>query len=169
MRCISEFKFSIHARSDLDYAVIKDDRCGISGGVVFLEDCPIIFRSSTLKFLTLSVTETESAAGVMVAQDMLYVYRLLDCIGLSLELLFLLEMDNKGVVEYANNWSGEGGLVIWMYIYFLHELKDEGMIMVRHVSRYANKADIFMKNTAASVFNRHNSKFVGVDKYMEER
>ena len=31
-----------------------------------------------------------------------------------------------------------------------------------------NKADIFTKNAAVSVFNRHIPKFVGVDKYMEE-
>jgi len=71
----SEFKFWIHGRSDADYAANKDDRHSISGGVVYLEGCPITLRSSTQKFVTLSVTEAESAAGVMVAQDMLYIYK----------------------------------------------------------------------------------------------
>ena len=77
----SEFKFQIDGRSDSDYAANKNDRRIISRGVVFLEGCPITFRSSIQKFVTLSVTEAESAAGVMVAQDMLYVYRLMDSIG----------------------------------------------------------------------------------------
>ena len=42
---------------------------------MYLEGCPITLRSSTQKFVTLSVTEAESAAGVMVAQDMLYIYK----------------------------------------------------------------------------------------------
>ena len=41
--------------------------------------------------------------------------------------------------------------------------------MVKHVSGEENEADIFTKNTAASVFKRHIPKFVGLDKYMEER
>ena len=44
----------------------------------------------------------------MVAQDMLYVYRLLESIGLSVELPMLLEIDNKGAVDLANNWSMGG-------------------------------------------------------------
>ncbi len=72
----SEIKFRIHGRCDSDYAANKDDRHSISGGVVYLKGCPIMFRSSMQKFVSLSVTEAESAAGVMVAQDMLYIYRL---------------------------------------------------------------------------------------------
>ena len=66
-------QFRIHGRSDSDFAANKDDRRSISGGVVYLEGCPITFRSSTQKFVSLLVMETESVAGVMVAQDMLYV------------------------------------------------------------------------------------------------
>ncbi len=52
--------------------------------------------------------------------------------------------------------------------HFLHELKDEGLIVVKHVPGDENEADIFTKNTTASVFNKHIPKFVGIDKYMEE-
>ena len=58
--------------------------------------------------MTLSVTEAESATGVMIAQDMLYVYRLLLLLGLKVETPMLLEMDNKGAVDLANNWSVGG-------------------------------------------------------------
>jgi len=52
--------------------------------------------------------------------------------------------------------------------HFLHELKDEGLIVVKHVPGGVNEADIFTKNTAVSAFNRHIPKFVRVDMYMEE-
>jgi hypothetical protein len=165
----SELKFKILGRSDSDYAANKDDRRSISGGMVYLEGCPITFRSSTQKFVTLSVTEAESAAGVMVAQDMLYLYRLLGSIGLTVELPMLLEMDNKGAVDLANNWS-VGGRTRRVDVrnHFLRELKDEGLIIVKHVPGDENEADIFTKNTSAPVFNRHIPKFVGIDKNMEE-
>jgi hypothetical protein len=87
----------------VDYNINKDDRCSISGGVVYLKSRPITFRISTQKFVTLSATEAKSSAGVMVAQDMLYIYSLLDSIGLAVELPMLQEMGNKGSVDLANN------------------------------------------------------------------
>ena len=72
------YKFRIHGRSDSNYATNPDDRRSILGGRVFVNDVPILFRSVTQNFMTLSVTEAEIAVGVMVVQDMLYVYRLLE-------------------------------------------------------------------------------------------
>ena len=100
-----KFKFRIHGRSDSDYAANIDDRRHISGGRVFMNNAPVTFRSAAQKFVTLSVMEAESAAGVMVAQDMLYVYRLILLMGLEVELPMLLKMDNKRAVGLANNWS----------------------------------------------------------------
>ena len=71
------FKFRIGGRSDSDYAANTEDRRSISGGRTFLNEAPVVFRSTTQRFVTLSVTEAETAAGVMVAQDMMYVYRLI--------------------------------------------------------------------------------------------
>ena len=51
---------------------------------------------------------------------------------------------------------------------FLQELKDDGLIIVKHVPGDENEADIFTKNTTPPVFNKHIPKFVGIDKYMEE-
>ena len=68
------YKFKIHGRLDSDYTTNPDDHRSISGGRVFVNGVPISSRSITQKFVTLSVTEAKIAAGVMVAQDMLYVY-----------------------------------------------------------------------------------------------
>ena len=159
----------IHGRSNLDYAANKDDRRSISGGRVCLEGCPVTFRSNTQKFVTLSVTEAEGAAGVMTAQDMLYVYRLLESIGLQVELPMFLEMDNKGAVDLANNWS-VGGRTRHLDVrnHFLRDLKDEGLLIIRHVPGDENDADIFTKNVTGPIFQRHLPTFVGTDKYMEE-
>ena len=77
------FNFHIHGNSDSDYAMKEDDHKSISGGRIFWEGCSVVFPSSTQKFVTSSVTEAEYAAGLMIAQDMPYVYRLLLSLGLK--------------------------------------------------------------------------------------
>ena len=163
-----DFKFRVRGRADSDYAANQDDRRSVSGGVTFLEECPVTCRSATQRFVTLSVTEAESAAGVMVGQDMLYVYRLVLSLGLSVELPMVLELDNQGAVDLANNWS-VGGRTRHVDVrnHFLRELKDEGLIVVKWIPGEENEADIFTKNTAAPIFERHIPKLVGDDKYMD--
>jgi hypothetical protein len=53
-------------------------------------------------------------------------------------------------------------------MYFLRELKDDGVLVIRHISGDDNDADIFTKNTTTSVFNMHDVKFVGNDKYVQD-
>ena len=92
-------RVKIHGRSDSDHAGNKDDRRSISGGQVFVNNAPVSFGSNTQKTVNFSVTEAEGAAGVMVAQDMLYVYQLLQFLGLEVELPMILEMDNASVIS----------------------------------------------------------------------
>jgi hypothetical protein len=54
------------------------------------------------------VTEAKIAARVMVAQDMLYVYWLMESLELEVELHMVLKMDNSGEVDIANSWSVGG-------------------------------------------------------------
>ena len=52
--------------------------------------------------------------------------------------------------------------------HFLRDLKDEGLLIIRHVPGDENDADIFTKNVTGPIFQRHLPTFVGTDKYMEE-
>eukprot|EP00956_Cyclotella_meneghiniana_P019366 scaffold33146_cov63-Cyclotella_meneghiniana.AAC.1 len=80
----------------------------------------------------------------------------------------VLGIDNKGAVDMANNWS-VGGRTRHMEVrmHFLRELKDQGLLIVKHISGVDNETDIFTKNTPSSVFLKHIPKFVGCDEYME--
>jgi len=117
----------------------------------------------------LSVTEAEGAAGVMVAQDMMYMYQLLLSMELEVELPMVLEMDNKGAVDIANSWS-VGGCTRHIDVrnHYLRQLKDLGLLAITAISGEENDANIFTKNTAASVFQKHLPLYVGEDEYMEK-
>jgi hypothetical protein len=164
----ADFLFRIHGRSDSEYAANTDDRRSVSGARVFVEGAPVVFRSATQRFVTLSVTEAETGGGVTTAQDMVYIYRLFTSLGLKVELPMVLEMDNKGAVDLANNWS-VGGRTRHMDVrqHYLRELKDEGLLVIKHLPGDDNDADIFTKNTTKQIFNKHIVKYVGRDEYLE--
>ena len=81
----------------------------------------------------------------------------------------ILEMDDKGAVDLANNWS-VGGRTRHVDVgnHFLRELKDMGLIQCRYVAGPENDADIFTKDVTAAIFEKHIPKFVGVDEYTKE-
>ena len=82
----------------------------------------------------------------------------------------VLEMDNKGAVQLANNWSVEGRTRhIDVRNHFLRELKDLCIIEVRHVPGDENNLDIFTKNVTRAIFEKHLPKFVGKDEYMVKK
>ena len=113
------------------------------------------------------MTEAECTSGITTAQDMMYIYHTLTSVGLSVDLSMVIEIDNQGAVHLANNWS-VGGRTRHVDIqnYFLQELKDNGMLVIRHVPGVDNDADIFTKNTTEAIFEKHIRRFVGDDEYL---
>jgi len=87
----------------MDYAMNSNDCRSISGGIVFVNETHISFCSAMQKFVTLSVTKAKIVTGVMVAQDLLYVYRLLESLDLSVDLPTVFEMDSSGTVDIAKS------------------------------------------------------------------
>ena len=118
--------------------------------------------------MSLSVTESEQRAGVQCAQDMLYVMRWLEALELQVEKPMVLEMDNKGAVDLANNWS-TGGRTRHVEVgqYFLRELKEQGLIVIKWIKSEDNDADLFTKNLAGPEFNKHVRAFCGDDEYQD--
>ena len=52
-------------------------------------------------------------------------------------------------------------------MHYLRELKEEGSLIIQHVSGEENEADIiFTKNASVKIFERHIPKLVGRDEYM---
>jgi hypothetical protein len=118
----------------------------------------------------LSVTEAKIAAGMMVAQHMLDVYRLLESLELQVELPFVLEMDNSNAVDIGNSWSVGGRTRrVDAHNYFLQELKDQGLLVIKHIAGEKNNAHIFTKNMTSAVFDRHAPMYMGTDEYVSNR
>jgi len=158
-------EFMISGRSDSDYAKEAGFK-SVSGHRVLLNGAPVMFKSGTQRIVALSVCEAELYAGISCAQDMLYVKHVIESIGLKVKLPMRLEMDNKGAVDLANNWSiGGRTRHIGTKIEFLRMHKENGVLEVIWMPGKDNEADMFTKNLADPLFNRFAQVFVGEDEY----
>ncbi len=135
-------------RSNSDYATDKQTQKSISGYRVLLEGAPVMFKTSTQhlahfsfvrqsrqKLVALSVCEAEQTAGVLCAQNKLYLWNVLKTMGLKVVPLMLHKMDNKGTVNLANNWSIGGctrHIDVWQCLLLeLKESKVMGIFLIK--------------------------------------
>jgi hypothetical protein len=138
----------------------------VGGHAVFLQEAPIAEKSKVQHATTLSTTEAELYSGVDCAQDMLYGMRVIESIGLSVQKPMKLQIDNKGAVEYANNWSTGGRMRhATIRLGFLRELKEKGLVDVEWCKSEDMTADVFTKNLSGPLFHKHISAFCGSDDY----
>ena len=162
-----KFEFIITGYSDSDYAKDTDTRCSVSAIAVFLEGSPVVQRSNGQKSVTLSTCEAEQAAAVACAQDMLFVMRILESMGLKVKKPMILKLDNKGAHDLSHNWTVGGRTRhVDVRMHFLRELKEEGVIITEWISGEKNPSYLFTKNLQGPAFERHAMKFVGYDQYM---
>ena len=153
-------------KSNAIFKVQVENLAEVRASNVYLCGAPVVMKSHGQKIVTLSSTEAELVAAVSCAQDMLYVMRILESIGLKVERPMVLWVDNKGTVDLANNWSVGGRTRhIEVRMYFLRDLKEEGTLIVRWISGADNPADLFSKNLPHSLFSKHVKRFCGEDEY----
>ena len=113
---------------------------------------------------TLSVTETELVAATQCVQEILYVKKVIESIGLKVELPIILKMDDKGAKDLINNWSVGGRMRHIEVKYFsLREMKEKGVIKVEWICSENNCSDIFTKNLSGAIFKKHIKRFCGND------
>ena len=161
------YEFVITGRSDSDYAKDPETRRSVSGWIVYLCGIPIAWKSKMMPIVALSVTEAELFAATSCVQDMLFAMRILESIGLKVKKPMLLECDNKGAIDLMDNYTCGGRTRhIEVKQYFIRDLKEENLIRIEWLPSDMNTSDIFTKNLAGPLFERHASELVGVDEYM---
>ena len=126
-----------------------------------VEETIIAVKSGMQKIVALSVTEAEVIVFVQCVQEMMYIRKVIESMGLKVELPMQVEVDNKGAVDLVNGWSCSGGTKhMDVRIMFMRELKESKVIEVNWVATAENEADIFTKNTDGSTFATHMQKLV---------
>ena len=109
--------------------------------------------------VALSLTEAELNAAIITAQDMLFVYYVLQGLKLTVKLPMELNIDNKGAVDLANNWSVAGRTRhMGAKQNFLRKLKAKGIIEVKHKTGTELLPDIGTKNVTKQEFAKQTDK-----------
>ena len=82
--------------------------------------------------------------------------------------LSMIEVDNKGAKDVSNNWSVGGRLRhIDVRQFFLRDLKEDGMVVLKWISTDNNSTDMFTKNLHGPAFEKDATVLVGKDEYMQ--
>ena len=80
---------------DSDYSTDLETRRSVTGYSVFLNGAPVAVKSRMQESVTLSVSEAELVAATHCYQEMLYVKKVVETIGIKVKLLMILKVDNK--------------------------------------------------------------------------
>ena len=114
-----------------------------------------------MPIVALSTTEAELYSAVLTAQDMMFVYHVMLGMELQVKLPMILNVDNMGAVQLANNWS-VGGRTRHVDIKqnFLRELKANGFLRVEWMSGDDLTPDTHTKNLPRSLFEKYRKELV---------
>ncbi len=164
------FEFIITAKSDSNYATCKETRRSVTGFAVYLEGALISVKSGMQKIVALSVSEAEIIALVQCIQEVMFVKKIIESIGLKVKLPIHVEVDNQATVDLVNGWSIAGGTKhSEVRIMWLRELKEKGILRVFWHPNDENESDVFTKNLARGPFDKCVEKLIGRDEYFEQK
>jgi hypothetical protein len=83
-----------------------------------------------------------------------------ESVGLEVELLMVLYMDNQAMVDLANGWSIAGQTChMDTPVWFIHELKEQGVLKIEWIRGKENEVDMFTKNLPCKLFEKHLSNY----------
>jgi hypothetical protein len=107
---------------------------------------PVIMKLNMWRYSDILVTESELGSAMETAQDMLFVMRILESMGLRVKKPMLLYINNQGAKDLANNWSVGGQTRhVEVRMYFLRELKEQDLIHCVWKSGLEMCSDLFTK------------------------
>ena len=123
-------------------------------------------KSVMQRIIALSVTEAELIALVQCIQEMLIVKKILESLGLSVELPMKIQCNNKNVVDLINGHSIGGNTKrIDVRILHVRDNKEKGIISVEWIPTNEIESGMCTKNNCKSPYNKHSQSFVGNDQY----
>jgi hypothetical protein len=162
------YYFEIAGVSDSDYAKDIQTRKSVSGYATFLNGALVTAKSKMQECVTLSVIEAELVAVTKCIQDMLYIWNVLESMGLKVKVPMKVDLDNKGAKDIINNWSVGGQTRhVGVRFNFLRELKESGVIEIHWISTHDNCTDIHRKNLPVNLYNKHSKRFCVDDHHSE--
>jgi hypothetical protein len=142
----------VTAISDSDYAGDPESRKSVSGYIVYVNGCPIAWRSRQQKPTGLSSCESEYYAMTEAATELVYVKQIFDFLDMKVNLPMTIQCDNQGAIFLAKNESSARTKHIDVRYHFIRDLVEEKKIKIEYVNTKKNTADALTKNLPGDQF-----------------
>ena len=147
--------------TDSDWAGDKETRRSITGFIIFLMGCAILWRSKQQKSVSLSSAEAEYYALSEAAKEIKFVAQLLMSMGMRVKIPIIVRVDNVGAIFMSENLSTNSkSKHIDIRARFVAEMIEDGFIKVVFVKSNDNLADGFTKNVSGDTFKKHQTSIV---------
>jgi hypothetical protein len=162
-----EFKaknWNLQVFCDSDWAGDSETIISVTGFILYLMNVTVCWRSKSQKGVTLSSTEGEYVAISEAVKEVKFIYYLLCDISIGVELPIIVKTDNVGAMFMEKN-SVRTRHIDTQY-HFVRENIDDGIIKIEFIKSVENQSDIFTKNVAQEIYERHVEKFL--EEYIEE-
>ena len=138
--------------TDSDWAGDRENRRSISGFIIFFMNCPIVWKSKQQSSVTLSSTEAEYVALSEAAKEIKFISQALVSLGMKVQYPIIVKVDNVGAIFMSENITATNRTRhIDARYHFVHELVEDGVILIQFVRTKDNKADPYTKNVKADI------------------
>jgi hypothetical protein len=145
---------TVTAISDSDYAGDPESRKSISGFIVYVNGCPIAWRSRQQKPTSLSSCESEYYAMTEAATELIYIKQIFDFIGMEVKLPMTIRCDNQGAIFLAKNETSARTKHIDVRYHFIRDHVEDKTISIEYVNTKENTADALTKNLPGDQFEK---------------
>jgi hypothetical protein len=146
-------EWSITVYSDSDWAGDKETRRSISGYIIFVMNCPILWRSKQQDSVTLSSTEAEYVALSEAAKEIKFVYQVMVSLGIPVKLPIIVKVDNVGAIFMSENATATNRTRhVDARYHFVREFIEDDFIKIIFVTTGKNHADPFTKNVKGDIY-----------------
>jgi Reverse transcriptase (RNA-dependent DNA polymerase) len=156
-----ENTWELQAFCDSDYAGDRDGRKSISGFIIYVQGCPISWKSKGQKAVTLSSSEAEYVAISEVCAEIMFLKQILEFLKIQVTLPIIVRVDNVGAIYLAHNAvSGPRMKHVDIRYHFVRDYIEEGVIKIIFVKSEENDSDIYTKNLGDELFKKHSKKYI---------
>ena len=94
-------KMEIKGFCDMDFAGDLDTGRSVSGYIIYVNDCPILWRSRGQKSITLFSTEAKYVSISEIVVEILFIKSIFEFMNLEFELPIIIHVDNIGAIFLA--------------------------------------------------------------------
>jgi hypothetical protein len=153
--------FDLVLFSDSDWAGDKDTRISVTGYCIFLQGCPISWKSKGQKSVALSSSEAELMALSEATKEIKFIYEILTSMKIKVKLPIICRVDNVGAIFIAENSTATPkSKHIDTRAKYVAKYITDGFLKIIFVKSEENQSDMLTKNVSNETLEKHSERYI---------